>query len=163
MRLGPGPTLSEAMDELGRVGVLVGDPQAKAWAAEIREIAAKLAEGAKRGPHGLLWPREAQRLTLAATVAEVGHKRGGKSLDFKALRDSAGPWQPQKRRDFVRFIRRIGGYSADGRPTVDPLDFDAAHFERAAQLIRGEAEPDSAAERKALAQWDAKYGEAASA
>jgi hypothetical protein len=82
-------------------------------------------------------------------------------LEGKALRDGDEGWSSEKSRDFVRLIRRIGGYSADGHPTVDPLDFDSAHFERAAQLIRGETAPESAAERKALTQWTAKYGAAA--
>lgn len=109
-----------------------------------------------------------------ALSAELESARlGGKStldlttlddvLDGKALRDGGGSWSSEKSRDFVRFIRRIGGHSADGLPTVDPLDFDSAHFERAAQLVRGEAEPESAAERKALSAWAAKYGEAAAA
>jgi hypothetical protein len=103
---------------------------------------------------------ESQRLGEKSTL---DLERLDDVLEGKALRDANGPWQSEKRRDFVRFIRRIGGYSADGLPTVDPLDFDAPHFERAAQLIRGEAAPDSAAERKALAGWSAKYGEAATA
>jgi hypothetical protein len=146
------------MDEIGRVGAMLGPPWSKAWAAEIRLIAAKLAEGAERGPRGLLWPREAMRLKLAATVALRG-RGGGKSLDSKALRDGNGKWPSAKSRDFARFIRRIGGYSADGNPAVSPLDYDSAHFERAASLISGEAAPDSAAERKALASWQGKYGE----
>jgi len=145
------------MDEIGRVGQLVGGVQAKAWAAELREIAALLAEGAKRGPNGLLWPREAMRLKLAATRAEVGRGRG-KSFDTKALRDSNGKWPNQKCRDFAALIRKLGGFSADGRPAVHPLDYDDAHFNRAADLISGETEPDNAAERKALASWTAKYG-----
>lgn len=60
-------------------------------------------------------------------------------------------------RDLATFIRRIGGYVASGGRAQDVLDYDTHHFERAMQLIRGEAEPESDAETKALERWRAKH------
>jgi hypothetical protein len=79
------------------------------------------------------------------------------ALENKAIRDESGPWPGEKRHDFVRFIRRIGGHAPDGGPIKGPLDFDAPHFNRAVDLIRGEVEPESDDERRALERWRAKY------
>lgn len=67
------------------------------------------------------------------------------------------PWSRDKSADFERLIKRIGGFTADGLPADGPLDYDDAHFERAAALVRREAEPSSADEVRALAAWFARY------
>lgn len=107
------------------------------------------------------------RLELLSEAVEAAQLRPGHPFDpdgkaagvfeGKALRDAAGSWPSVKARAFARLIRQIGGYSADGRPAVHPLDFDDAHFERATSLIRAEVAPESAAERKALARWQRDY------
>lgn len=63
------------MDEIQRVGLLVGGPQAKQWAAELRAVAAKLEEGSQWGPKHARWNLEAARLKLAADIAEHGYRR----------------------------------------------------------------------------------------
>jgi cytochrome P450 len=92
--LGPGPSLDEALEDVRRVGQLVGGETAKKWARELREIATLLGEGKPRGPKGSLWPREASRLKLACTIAGIGHRNreglaGAKALAAK-LEELAG-------------------------------------------------------------------------
>lgn len=209
VEIGPGPTMEEAFAEIMRVGALIGGAGAAQWAQELREIVARIGEGSRWGPRGVVWGREAARLKLAADVAEYGHRRrtaidGAKALTVtlpelaaratdsveelevaalgldlvaavsgeleqdrlapkgyphgKAMRSDGESWSRDKSADFGRFIRRIGGYTADGLPADGPLDYDDAHFERATALIQGEAEPSSAAEVRALATWRARYG-----
>jgi hypothetical protein len=92
--IGPGPSLDEALEEVRRVGLLVGGETAQKWARELREIATLLAERSPRGPKGSLWPREAARLKLACTIAGIGHRNreglaGAKALAAK-LEELAG-------------------------------------------------------------------------
>ncbi len=62
----------------------------------------------------------------------------------------------EKERSLRRFIEDIGGHAPSGY-AVDVLDFDDHHFERAMLLIRGEVEPESDDESKALERWRAKH------
>lgn len=64
----------------------------------------------------------------------------------------------EKRRSMRRMIEDIGGETEDGGYAADLLDFDAEHVERAMELVRGEAEPSTDAERDALERWQAKHG-----
>jgi hypothetical protein len=73
------------MDEIQRVGSMVGGATAKQWAQELRDIATKLAGRSRWGPKGVTWPREAARLKLAATIAERGHSRRVALMGAKAL------------------------------------------------------------------------------
>lgn len=63
----------------------------------------------------------------------------------------------ERERSLKRFIEDIGGFAPSGY-AEDVLDFDEHHFERAMSLIRGEVEPESDAEVKALERWHAKHG-----
>jgi hypothetical protein len=78
-------------------------------------------------------------------------------FEGKAMLSGGEAWKRDKAAAFGRFIRRIGGYTADGLPADGPLDYDDAHFERATALVQGEAEPSSAAELRALAKWRERY------
>lgn len=90
---------------------------------------------------------------LGARLA-LAQQDGEAAIEGKAI---AG-WPRAKELDFHRLIRQIGGFVPDGRKPDDVLDFDVAHFERATQLVLGEAEPESDAERGALDTWRAKHG-----
>jgi hypothetical protein len=82
-------------------------------------------------------------------------------FDAKAIRSNGEPWPREKKRAFARLIRAIGGYVPSGAPDTetpaDVLDYDAPHFERATQLVTGEALPEDA-ERPALERWQRAYG-----
>lgn len=65
----------------------------------------------------------------------------------------------ERRRSLRRFIEDIGGSAADGGYATDLLDFEPHHVERALELTRGEAEPDTDAERAALERWRSKFPE----
>jgi hypothetical protein len=107
------PSLAAAMDELQRVGALVGGATARRWARELRDIAARLEEGARHGPGGATWPLEAARLKLAADVAEHRHRR-------RAALDSANA-----------LARRLSGLA--GKAVNDD---DAAAIESLCQDLR---------------------------
>lgn len=62
----------------------------------------------------------------------------------------------EQERDLKTFISDIGGHVPSGF-AEDVLDYDEHHFERAMLLIRGEVEPESDAEAKALERWRAKH------
>jgi hypothetical protein len=64
----------------------------------------------------------------------------------------------EKRRSLRRFIEDIGGSAADGGYATDLMDFEPHHVERALELVRGEAEPNTDDERAALERWRAKHG-----
>jgi hypothetical protein len=64
----------------------------------------------------------------------------------------------EKRRSLRRFIEDCGGSAADGGYATDLLDFEPHDVERALELIRGEAEPETDAERAALERWQEKHG-----
>ena len=83
--IGPGPTMDEAMDEVRRVGVLVGGETAAKFARELREVAAALPEGKNHGPRGCAWPREAARLKLACGIALIAHRNREGLAGAKAL------------------------------------------------------------------------------
>jgi hypothetical protein len=74
-------------------------------------------------------------------------------LEHRAMADMTS----DQERDLGRFIRSIGGYVQSGGRAQDVLDYDAPHFERAMGLIRGEVEPESDAEVKALERWRVKH------
>jgi hypothetical protein len=149
---------------LERVRGLLG---AKALVEQLPELAAKAAgspEAEATVTHikaeledALAAELESSRLEQKSAL-KMDTLDGGFALEGKALRDSEGKWPSEKAREFTRFIKRIGGFSADGAPAIHPLDHDPPHVERAISLIYGEAAPDSADERKALASWRAKYG-----
>jgi hypothetical protein len=84
MKLTP-VTLAHALDEVHRVGLMVGGARAKVWARELREIAAKLEEGSRWGPRNATWRLEAARLKLATVIAERAHKRLAALAGAKAL------------------------------------------------------------------------------
>lgn len=64
----------------------------------------------------------------------------------------------EKRRSLRRFIEDCGGSAADGGYATDLLDFEPHDVERALELTRGEAEPETDAERAALERWQEKHG-----
>ena len=131
MKLGPGPTLPEALDEIERVGALVGGATAQRWARELREIAAKLAERSPRGPTGVTWRLEAMRLKLACTIAERGHRRRVALAGAKAL---------------AAQLPRLAGKAVD---TPDALEVEAVQLELAAAVAE-EAEQVRLARGSAL-------------
>ncbi len=104
----------------------------------------------------------AVRLSLESIIgAEVEQVRlepprsRGKAagLEGKAIQG----WPPDKERDFMRLVRRIGGFVPDGGRAGSIFDFDATHVERATQLVNTETEPASDDERRELDRWLAKY------
>ncbi len=90
---------------------------------------------------------------LGARLA-LAQQDGEAAIEGKAIAGMSSDMEA----DFGRFIRRIGGHVQGGGRAQDVLDYDAPHFERAVSLIRGEAEPDSDDEAKALERWRAKHG-----
>jgi hypothetical protein len=212
MKLGKGPSLPAAVEEVYRVAQKVGGNFAAKWGEELRLIQARLKERNPRGPKGVSWPTEAARIQLAADVAEHGHEQRQAILSAKAIAEklpgleakavsaedildiasvrlqleaivgeeaeqvrldprsgngkAAGfegkaiaGWSRDKECDLMRLIRRVGGFVPDGGRAGSILDYDAPHVERAMQLIRGEAEPDSDHERRELDRWQRKYDE----
>lgn len=149
--------------QIDRMRGLLG---AKALLEQLPELAAKAA-GSPRAEQQVRSIRAELEESLTAELesARLGEKSSLKLdtldsvLEGKAMRDGNGVWPSAKSQDFARFIRKLGGYSADGRPAIHPLDFDEHHFNRAADLISGDDAPANEAERKALASWRTKYGE----
>lgn len=96
-------------------------------------------------------------LEIAQQVALLPeHRRAVADLEGKAV---VAGMAREKRRALRRLIEDIGGSAADGGYATDLLDFEPHHVERAMMLTRGEAEPDSETETKALARYREKIGE----
>jgi hypothetical protein len=201
MKVGPGPTLAEALDRIARTGAKVGGSFAAKWARELKLWGKALAAGDKFGPRGHVWRLEASRAVLAADIAEHAHRRAvalagmkavidqlpelhakavddvdalavselvlevsalldeeasqarlrppgsGKAFEGKSIRG----WSREQRQAFIDVVKAGGGGTADGRGfRGDPLHATNAAFARAEQVVRGEREPETAAERVAL-------------
>ena len=118
----------------------------KALAAELPGLEAKASNAADR------LELAAIRLRLEAAVAEEVEQIELDPRDpFDGGKAMAG-MSREKERSLKRFIEDIGGFAPSGY-AADVLDFDDHHFERAMLLIRGEVEPESDDETKALARW----------
>jgi hypothetical protein len=87
MKVGPGPTLAEAMDRIARTGAAVGGDFAAQWARELRLWGKALAAGDKFGPRGHVWRLEASRAVLQADIAEHAHSRAAALAGMKAVID----------------------------------------------------------------------------
>jgi len=70
---------------------------------------------------------------------------------------SAAGMSREKRRTLRKVVEDIGGFAPSGY-AADLLDYDDWHFDRAVMLVRGEVEPESDDEAKALERWRAKHG-----
>jgi len=126
---------------------------AKALHSELPELERKAVDGEDR------LAVAAVRLELESVIGEAVEQlhmqpRGkAAGLEGKAIQG----WPPAKERDFMRLVRRIGGFVPDGGRAASIFDLDAAHVERATQLVNTETEPASDAERRELERWRAKY------
>lgn len=92
--------MDTAMEEIRRVGKLVGGTFAARWARELKLIAAKLAEGSRWGPKHTVWSGEARRMKLASDIAEYGFNKRQALVGAKALADAL-PALEAKARDAV--------------------------------------------------------------